>query len=88
MPTSGCPDSSRRLDRRNAGVATVLCAMRAGASLQLEFYRTGPKWRMSSGQYVNDEIARIVITDKHVIGVGDALFADDLSQTWRFVEGI
>ena len=64
---------SRRLDRLNAGVARVLHAMRNGATLHLEFYETGPKWRMSNGRYVNDAVARIVITDKRVVGVGDTL---------------
>jgi hypothetical protein len=79
-------NSSRRLDRRNAGVAIVLRAMRAGASLQLEFHPTGSRWRVSNGRYVNDEVARIVIADKQVIGVGDTLFPEGLSQTFRFVE--
>ena len=43
---------------------------------------------MSNGRYVNDAVARIVITDKGVVGVGDTLFADGTSQTWRFVENI
>ena len=80
--------NSRRLDRLNAGVATVLHAMRAGQTLHLEFYPTGAKWRMSNGPYVNEEVARIVITNGCVVGVGDTLFADGTSQTWRFVEDI
>lgn len=62
--------------------------MRDGASLQLEFHPTGPRWRMSSGKYVNDEVARIAIASKHVIGVGDTLFPGGLSQTWRYAEDI
>jgi hypothetical protein len=79
---------SRRLDRLNDGVAAVLHAMRNGATLHLEFYETGPKWRTSNGRYVNGAVARVVITDKRVAGVGDTLFADGTSQTWRFVEDI
>ncbi len=41
---------------------------------------------MSNGRYVNAAVARIVIADKHVVGVGDTLFEDGPSQTWRFVE--
>jgi hypothetical protein len=66
----------------------VLHAMRNGATLHLEFYETGPRWRMSNGRYVNAAVARIVITNKNVVGVGDTLFADGTSQTWRFVENI
>ena len=79
-------NNSRRLDRLNAAVAVVLDAMRNGATLHLEFYETGPKWRMSTGRYVTDAVARIVIADKRVAGVGDTLFADGTSQTWRFIE--
>ena len=81
-------NNSRRLDRLNDGVAAVLHAMRNGATLHLEFYETGPRWRMSNGRYVNGAVARIVITNKGVVGVGDTLFADATSQTWRFVENI
>ena len=66
-------NNSRRLDRLNAGVAVVLHAMRNGATLHLEFYETGAKWRMSNGRYVNAAVARIVITNKGVVGVGDTL---------------
>ena len=50
--------------------------MRNGATLHLEFYETGPKWRTSNGRYVNDAVAKVVITNKGVVGVGDTLFAD------------
>jgi hypothetical protein len=86
IPTSsGLRNSSRCLDRRNAGVAVVLAAMRNGACLQLEFNPTGSRWRMSNGKYVNVDVARTVIANKHVVGVGDSLFAGELSQTWRYV---
>ena len=79
-------NNSRRLDRLNASVAVVLDAMRNGATLHLEFYETGAKWRISTGRYVTDAVAKIVIADKRVVGVGDTLFADETSQTWRFIE--
>jgi hypothetical protein len=81
-------NNSRRLDRLNAGVAAVLHAMRAGATLHLEFYETGPKWRTSNGRYVTDAVARVVISHEHIVGVGDTLFPDGTSQTFRFVENI
>ena len=87
VPTpSALHNHSRRLDRLNDGVAAVLLAMRDGATLHLEFYETGPKWRMSNGRYVTDAVARIVITNERVAGVGDTLFADGTSQTWRYAE--
>ena len=89
IPTpSALRNNSRRLDRLNDGVAIVLHAMRNGATLHLEFCETGARWRMSNGRYVNAAVARIVITNKGVVGVGDTLFADATSQTWRFVENI
>jgi len=35
---------------------------------------------------IPDEVTRTVITRRHVIGVGDALFGPQFSQTWRYVE--
>jgi putative hemolysin len=78
-------NQASRLDRLNAGAAAVLRAMRNGQALYLEF-SPGPKWRLSNGRYVNDETARIVIASKHVTGVGDTLFRDGLSQTYRLIE--
>jgi hypothetical protein len=87
IPTpSALRNSSRRLDRLNAGVAVVLLAMRQGATLHLEFHETGSKWRTSTGRYVNGAVARVVITDKRVAACGDALFGGEMSQTWRYIE--
>ena len=77
---------TRRLDRLNHKVAVVLQVMRGGATLQLQFCQAGQKWRTSNGHYVSGEVAKIVIIDKRVVGVGDTLFAGGLSQTWRFIE--
>ena len=82
VPTpSTLRNSSRRLDRLNRGVAIVLNAMRNGASLHLEFFQQGPKWRTSDGRYVTDAVARIVISHANVVGVSDSLFMSTLSQT-------
>jgi hypothetical protein len=80
--------SSRRLDRLNRNAATALQAMRNdGCTLHAEFGQAGLRWRMSKGRFVSNEVAKIIITDKHVIGVGDTLFADGPpSQTWRYAE--
>jgi hypothetical protein len=70
--------SSRRLNQLNRGVAVVLDAMRNGATLHLEFFEQGPRWRMSTGHYVTDAVARIVIINKRVAGVGDTVKHDVL----------
>ena len=71
--------------RRKIKSAAVFRAMRNGASLHLEYYQSGPRWRMSTGPYVTNEVAREVIADcKQIIGVGDSLFGRALSQTWRY----
>jgi|RhiMetStandDraft_8_1073273.scaffolds.fasta_scaffold47261_1 hypothetical protein len=77
---------SRRVDRLNAAVTTVLAAMRAGQALHCEFGQSGPRWRMSNGRFVRSEVARLVIASPDVAGVGDSLFADTLAQTFRYVE--
>ena len=83
--TNTLRNSSRRLDRLNADVDVVLNAMRNGATLHLEFFQQGPRWRTSAGRYVTNEVAKLVIINKRVAAVGDALFADALSQTWRYI---
>jgi hypothetical protein len=78
--------TARRLDRFNNKIASVLVAMRRGEALYLEHRFFGRAWCLSGGQYVEDEVARVVIRDNHVVGVGDALFGNCPSQTWRWVE--
>jgi hypothetical protein len=77
---------SCRLDRLNAAVAMVLAAMRSGQALHLEFGPSGPRWRMSNGLFIRNEVAQLVITSPDVAGVGDCLFSDALAQTFRYVE--
>ena len=72
----------------NIRVGRVLNELRRGAVLQLSF---SPRrhWRLSSGPFVTDEVARTVIGLPGVSGVGDTLFAGELSlsQTFRYVDG-
>jgi hypothetical protein len=75
---------ARRLNRHNVGVKRVLGEMRRGATLQLS-YAPRPHWRLSTGAFVTDEMARTAINLPNVIGVGDCLIADGLSQTFRYV---
>jgi hypothetical protein len=61
----------------------VINLMRYGQSLQLEFCGTCPRWRLSGGSKVDDNVARRVITNPEVVGGGDALFPTTAPQTWR-----
>lgn len=81
-------NQSRRVDRLNGKVADVLASMRSGSALHLAFGSVGqPTWRLSSGRYVDPEVARLVTNHRNVVGVGDALpLPGALSQTWRYVE--
>jgi hypothetical protein len=73
-----------RLDLLNANARKVLAAMLGGASLRLDRSR-GSRWSLSDGRPVENAVAREVIADPDVIAVGDTLFAETLSQTFRHV---
>jgi hypothetical protein len=77
---------ARKLDRLNTRAAQVIDAMRGGTALQLEFRYGAQRWRLSNGCEVRPEVARLVIQNPNVAGVGDALFANLMSQTFRYVE--
>jgi len=92
------PDSvrktNRRLDRRNATkqrceqtASKILEAMRNGASLHRCNRTHRTIWLLSTGPFVTHEAATDVLRDPHVVGVGDALFGPELSQTFRYIEG-
>jgi hypothetical protein len=73
----------RSLDRRKREVEGALAELRRGASLHLSF---SPRrhWRMSSGVFITDEVARVLITMPAVVAISDCLFDQSLSQTWRY----
>ena len=73
----------RRLGRHSVSVERVVGELRRGASLQLH-YGPRPIWRLSSGAFVPEEVARTVIGMPCITGVGDTLFAGELSQTYCF----
>jgi hypothetical protein len=77
--------NARRLDRLNIRVTTVLAAMRRGEALLMEFRWYGRAWSLSGGRSVPDDVATIVIKNKNIADVGDALFKDAKPQTWRWV---
>ena len=72
----------RRLDRHNIRVGQVLSELRRGETLQLS-YSPRPLWRLSSGQFVPDDVAKTIIGLPDVVGCGDTLFAGELSQTFK-----
>jgi hypothetical protein len=79
---------SRRLDRLNAKVATVLAAMRHGAVLHAAFVNGQATWRLSTGLYLDLQVAHLVASNCNVVGVGDALpIIGGPCQTYRYVEG-
>jgi hypothetical protein len=80
--------NARRFDRINAAAATALAAMRdKGLVLHLHLSPSGCHWRLSDGHPIDADIALRLINDRHVVGVGDALF-EGLSQTSRFREEV
>ena len=75
---------ARKLDRLNTRTSQVIAAMRGGAALQLEY--RAQRWRLTNGCEVHPEVARLVIGNPNVAGVGDVLFVGMLAQTFRYVE--
>jgi hypothetical protein len=76
----------RLFDCRRRGAAAVLTKMQRGQSLYLSFERGMRRWLLSDGTPVTDEVAKIIVSDHRVIGIGDSLFRNMASQTWRWVE--
>ena len=74
----------RRIEMRLRKADQVLAAMKAGDALHLQHTRHGPRWTLSSGRGVSDNVARLVIASASVAGVGDALFSECPAQTWRW----
>ena len=79
---------NRRLDRRTLSAEAVVNRMYEGACLHVYHdRRRGPVWRLSViAAEVPDAVARLVIQRDDIVAVGDALFADCLSQTYRWTE--
>ena len=89
MPTiAKMRSNARKLDRLNIRVTTVLAAMRRGEALLMEFRWYGRAWQLSGGRPVKDDVAQIVIKNRSVADVGDALAIDGARpQTWRWIVG-
>ena len=78
---------NRRLDRRLSGINHAAAVMRGGAALHLTYRSGGPQWALSTGEAVSNVVARALIAHPNIVGVGDALFAEELAQTWRWKGG-
>jgi hypothetical protein len=76
----------RRFDRARNGAAVVMTKLQRGAALNLSFERGAPRWVLSDGTPVRDEIAKIVVANHRVINVGDALFKGMPGQTFRYCD--
>jgi len=70
----------RALDSARAGEALLS----GGAALHLSYRSGGAQWTLSTGEAVSDAVARVLIANPNIVGVADALFAGELSQTWRW----
>jgi hypothetical protein len=55
--------------------------------LHLAYRSGGAQWTLSNGEAVSDAVARVLIANPNIVGVGDALFAGELGQTWRWKGG-
>jgi hypothetical protein len=60
--------------------------MRSGAALHLTHRPGGGQWTLSTGETISDAVARVLLANPNIVGVGDALFAGELGQTWRWEE--
>jgi hypothetical protein len=74
----------RRLDKRIEQAEQVIQAMRAGAVLHMQLAKAGPRWALSNGRQVTDDVAKLVVTSSSIVGDGDALFGECQAQTFRW----
>ena len=75
--------SARARERRPHAAERVIAAMNGGATLHLHYEGGRALWRLSGGRVVPADTAAIVFTKTCVVPVGDMLFNDLPSQTWR-----
>ena len=75
-------------DRISEDAARALRALKNGAFLHLFDERGRPAWRLSTGNFLTQEIAEMLMHDPNVAGAGDSLFGDRAtSQTFRWQSG-
>jgi hypothetical protein len=81
--------ANRRAQQHLARAGRVLTAMEEGAVLHLHYVgppslHAGPRWALSDGTRVTDDVARLVIGSGSVTSVGDGLLANGPPQTWKW----
>ena len=87
MPDPTLASRRRREQRWKRDAVKHVRTMRIrGLPLTLTYRNGTPHWRLGN-IHVEDGAAVIVIKHPNVVGVGDALFRDVRSQTYRFSEG-
>jgi hypothetical protein len=65
---------TRRLNQLNRKVEGVLAAMRDGAVLHRLHQPNSVEWKLSTGQTVTTEVARLITESADIVGVGGCLF--------------
>jgi hypothetical protein len=90
------PAPLRRINRRyrrNATkrrhehtAASLIQAMRNGASLHRCNRNHRVLWSLSTGEFITHEAATDALGDPHLVGVGDCLFGPELSQTFHYID--
>jgi hypothetical protein len=83
-PTTADGPSSRG---QRAGISKTLTMLQRGQALHLQFdHRRGHVWHLSDGTRIDAEIAQLLVARPDVVPVGDALFRNAPSQTYRYIE--
>ncbi len=79
--------SQRYLDRLLRDKERALARMRERGAALHHTHRPGRSlWALSDGTPVRDAVAAALTRDARVVGVGDALFGRELSQTFRYYD--
>jgi hypothetical protein len=74
------------VDRRRRAADRVIVAMRdESLALHCSHEKSGTRWWLSDGRPVQPEIAKLVTIDANITSVGDGLFRNMPSQTYRFI---
>src|SRR5262249_623537 len=74
------------VDRRRRAADRVIVAMRdENLTLHCSYEPAGAHWWLGDGRPVQREIAELVTVNADITSVGDGLFSNMPSQTYRFI---
>jgi hypothetical protein len=76
--------STHATGARLRAAEVVMDALRAGATLHLQFTSDGPRWFLSNGRGIADYVARAVVASASVVANDDALFPETTPQSWKW----